>query len=1148
MAKQLRSLGSTNVTGGNVNHVFNERLKSCITVVRSCKNEIPSCVKYIASLLLQPEQLNLQDFKYPSVTDLGLPPPSAHLLLEPLLNRNIPFTPRYLILYNLLKNLKDFENITQELDILYHFDCNGLMCLEYENIERAKILFEQTIGECKVKSCARNLQYLLEDLNTTTDIEIVQLLVPYVKIMIEEPPTSVLAAWYLFDPIARVLGPRKTSEIFLDSLLKLYESEPSESTIPYNSKIAKLYHHSFLLRLIVRFGLKCFLDHFVTSLVEAIGGYRDYDKVDFILHTHEKVVRKTSHLKAIDHEEEGLSPSDDSSYSSEKNIAPPKQEGDKVESEPEVFDFDNEDLQEQEPLQSIIEHLELNVASDLPYVPQAEEALDALNENDQMKNLEELNLNLNENYDDKPGLISPTIPIPPSYKQQDLNNITCDIGSKKSETEFSFDKKSDSLNFKTSPELSSVNNERRKSLDNIYSTSVESETCSFLSKSNLKRKQDCKISDMSCDSLIWLSHRLGPVLTARYLSRNLLKMLTLCYVGKENLGPPHKDFSTSTESDVVNVANSIVVGDINAFKVLDCLGSIAALYGEQIILLQYFPHMRELIALCKRKLTPNLEGGLISCLALLKHIIPYLSDSTLMTHLHEEILVHILLPCVRLLGSTKYTFPSGAISRNSLARKYIDTLYVLSLRMGADNTRIHLAVPFLQRFFLIFEKIREDGDYNSIQESITKANLKHSEENHFVEVKKDGSTTEWTLRGKPPHIIQVRLLDSDSTDSLSPPVTGMSSTLETTMKAMDELKIVFTSELAHTAYMPFLKQIGCASLEISLKNHSTIHNLCQKYQEEENINTDIKTIEIKNLEPQPSTSIGSNVALIGNRIDVQIQSEEGDVKTGDILSQISNKMDNTSRHLRGNWLAYWEHEIGRSEKDVMFNFKQIKLQTFTGHASSVKTLCVLDNENSFLSGSREKTVKLWSLRSQGDGSSVSTCQWTYTSHRKSIMALTFIESFRLVASCDGIVHIWDPFIGQLVGLLENPKYPPVNTIKAMPAPSCLVFAATTEGILRVIDTRTCSYTHDLKVNVNQGNLIRCLAIAKSGLWIAAGQSSGHITVLDSRTGQILATWRAHESEVLQLVPVGEDTLISSSLDQTICVWNVQDGKFNFHMK
>lgn len=59
----------------------------------------------------------------------------------------------------------------------------------------------------------------------------------------------------------------------------------------------------------------------------------------------------------------------------------------------------------------------------------------------------------------------------------------------------------------------------------------------------------------------------------------------------------------------------------------------AALYGEQLILLQYLPHMGELIALCKRKMTVNLEGGLVGCLALLKHIIPYLCDTTLMNQL-----------------------------------------------------------------------------------------------------------------------------------------------------------------------------------------------------------------------------------------------------------------------------------------------------------------------------------------------------------------------------------------------------------------------------------------------------------------------------------------------------------------------------------
>lgn len=165
--------------------------------------------------------------------------------------------------------------------------------------------------------------------------------------------------------------------------------------------------------------------------------------------------------------------------------------------------------------------------------------------------------------------------------------------------------------------------------------------------------------------------------------------------------------------------------------------------------------------------------------------------------------------------------------------------------------------------------------------------------------------------------------------------------------------------------------------------------------------------------------------LVGNRIQIPDDSQPESpgllgpipgVGSGGLSSEEDNalkrELPRSAHGLSGNWLAYWQYEIGVSQQDAHFHFHQIRLQSFPGHSGAVKCVAPLSSEDFFLSGSKDRTVRLWPLYNSGDGTGETAPRLVYAQHRKSVFFVGQLEAPQYVVSCDGAVHVWDPFTGE----------------------------------------------------------------------------------------------------------------------------------------
>ena len=147
---------------------------------------------------------------------------------------------------------------------LLQHKCQTQLLLSTLPEEKTALL--EKFGDLQLKYAAHHLPKLTSAITRTDDYDI---LLPYLLELFATPETSVQAVYYLTSTVAQTLGPHQSKKYLLPLITQLYESDQ------LTEKHLKLFHRSFLLHLIVWFGLQTFLNSFMIALVEGVGGYKE---------------------------------------------------------------------------------------------------------------------------------------------------------------------------------------------------------------------------------------------------------------------------------------------------------------------------------------------------------------------------------------------------------------------------------------------------------------------------------------------------------------------------------------------------------------------------------------------------------------------------------------------------------------------------------------------------------------------------------------------------------------------------------------------------------------------------------------------------------------------------------------------------------
>jgi len=237
---------------------------------------------------------------------------------------------------------------------------------------------------------------------------------------------------------------------------------------------------------------------------------------------------------------------------------------------------------------------------------------------------------------------------------------------------------------------------------------------------------------------------------------------------------------------------------------------------------------------------------------------------------------------------------------------------------------------------------------------------------------------------------------------------------------------------------------------------------------------------------------------------------------------------------------------GSRDKTIkVWNLHTGKLsRNFAGHSDTVETVAISPDGHIIVSGSRDKTIKVWNLHT-------GKLSRNFAGHSDTVETVAISADGHIIVSGshDKTIKVWNLHTGELIRTLAG--HPDQVYCVAISADGQIIVSGGSEETIKVWNLHTGELIRTIGehlwwVNSADGhshNVVKTVAISPDGQTFVSGSDDATIKVWNLHTGKLIRTLAGHSYWVNTVaISADEHIIVSGSRDKTIKVWNLHTGE------